>query len=247
VTYDTPLAVDLGGDSTILHLSSRYYEWLVGGAVARSNGSGVHHPVFARMYARMAKDFEAKGAAEHRDEALAGLAGRVVEVGAGTGANFVHYPSTVTEVIALEPEPYLRDIATTAATAAPVPVTVLDGVADRLPLDDASCDAGVASLVLCTVPDQAAALAELRRVIRPGGELRFFEHVRADTPGFARFQRVVNVAWPRLGGGCHASRATLAAIEAAGFEVERVRRFTFRPSLIVAPTSPHIVGLARRP
>jgi ubiquinone/menaquinone biosynthesis C-methylase UbiE len=214
--------------------------------VAGSNASGVHHPVFARKYARMAKEFEAKGAAEHRDETLRDLAGRVVEVGAGTGANFGHYPVTVTEVVAVEPEPYLRDIATKAATSAPVPVTVHDGVADRVPLDDASCDAGLASLVLCTVADQAAALAELRRVIRPGGELRFFEHVRAETPGFARFQRVVDLAWPRLGGGCHTSRDTLAAIDAAGFVLEKVRRFDFRPSLVVAPTTPHVIGVARR-
>jgi ubiquinone/menaquinone biosynthesis C-methylase UbiE len=215
--------------------------------MAESTSAGVHHPVFARMYARMAKEFEAKGAAEHRYEALRDLRGRVVEVGAGTGANFAHYPATVTEVVAVEPEPYLRDIAAKAATTAPVPVTVLDGVADRLPLDDASCDAGVASLVLCTVADPAAALAELRRVIRPGGELRFFEHVRAQTPGFARFQRVVDVVWPRLGGGCHTSRDTVAAIETAGLEIQTVRRFDFRPSLVVAPVTPHVIGVARRP
>ena len=203
--------------------------------------------MFARMYARMARDFEAKGAAEHREEALAGLTGRVVEIGAGTGANFVHYPATVTEVVAVEPEAYLRDLAAQAAASAPVPVTVLDGMADDLPLDDAACDAGVASLVLCTVPDQAAALGELRRVIRPGGELRFFEHVRSESPRLARVQRAIDVVWPRLGGGCHTNRATLDGIEAAGFTVEKLRRFTFRPSLVVAPTAPHIIGLARRP
>jgi ubiquinone/menaquinone biosynthesis C-methylase UbiE len=215
--------------------------------MVESSGSGVHHPVFARMYARMAEELEAKGAAQHRDEALAGLVGRVAEIGAGPGTNFAHYPATVTEVVAVEPEPYLREIASRAAASAPIPVTVLDGMADRLPVEDASCDAGVTSLVLCTVNDPAAALAELRRVIRPGGELRFFEHVRAVTPGFARFQRVVDVVWPRVGGGCHTSRDTLAAIEAAGFEVERVRRFSFRPSLAVAPVSPHVIGVARRP
>jgi ubiquinone/menaquinone biosynthesis C-methylase UbiE len=206
-----------------------------------------HHPLFARMNARMAEDFEAKGGADLRAEALAGLAGQVVEVGAGTGINFGHYPTSVTEVVAVEPEPYLRQLATEAAASADVPVTVVDGEAGRLPLAAASCDAGVASLVLCSVPNQAEALAELRRVIRPGGELRFFEHVRSDRAGFGRFQRAIDIVWPHVGGGCHTSRATLDAIEAAGFEVERVRRFTFRPSLIVAPTSPHIVGLARRP
>ncbi len=204
------------------------------------------HPRFARMYARMAADFEAKGAAEHRTETLAGLTGRVVEVGAGTGINFRHYPTTVTEIVAVEPEPYLRDLASKAATSASVPVTVVDGHAEHLPLDDASCDAGVAALVLCSVPNQAAALAELRRVIRPGGELRFYEHVRSDRPGFARAQQVLDAVWPVLGGGCHASRTTLDAIQTAGFDVETVRRFSFRPSLIVAPVAPHIIGTARR-
>jgi ubiquinone/menaquinone biosynthesis C-methylase UbiE len=205
------------------------------------------HPLFARMYARMAADFEAKGAREHRTEALAGLTGRVVELGAGTGINFRHYPTTVTEVVAVEPEPYLRAIATDAAVKVEVPVTVMDGHAERLPLDDASCDAGVASLVLCSVPDQAAALAELRRVIRPGGELRFYEHVRSDRPGFARAQQALDIVWPYLGGGCHASRTTLEAIERAGFELESVRSFSFRPSVVVAPVAPHIIGTARRP
>jgi ubiquinone/menaquinone biosynthesis C-methylase UbiE len=216
--------------------------------MARSGAvTTVHHPLFARMYARLADQFEAKGAAELRDEALAGLAGRVVEVGAGTGINFAHYPETVAEVVAVEPEPYLRELATRAAGAARVPVTVVDGVADRLPLDEASCDAGVASLVLCSVPDQAAALGELRRVIRPGGELRFFEHVLADTPRLARAQRASDVVWPRVSGGCHADRRTLEAIGGAGFVVDNVREFRFRPSLLTTLTSPHIVGVARRP
>src|SRR6266545_2017190 len=153
----------------------------------RTRRSTVHHPLFARLYERMAPAFEAKGGAAHRDELLASLTGRVVEVGAGTGLNFRHYPTTVTEVVAVEPEPYLRGKAEQAAETASIAVTVLDGVADHLPLDRASCDAGVASLVLCSVRDQAAALAELRRVIKPGGQLRFYEHVRSRSPRFARF------------------------------------------------------------
>ncbi|MGH9187852.1 MAG: class I SAM-dependent methyltransferase [Acidimicrobiales bacterium] len=216
--------------------------------MSRSDGSsGVRHPLFARLYARMAEQFEERGAAEHGEEALAGLAGRVVEVGAGTGTNFSHYPGTVTEVVAVEPERYLRQLAVEAAATAKVPVEVVDGVADRLPLEDGSCDAGVASLVLCSVPDQAAALGELRRVIRPGGELRFYEHVQAESAGFARFQRALDVVWPHVGGGCHASRATLDAIREAGFEVEQVRRFDFRASLVTRPLAPHVIGVARRP
>jgi ubiquinone/menaquinone biosynthesis C-methylase UbiE len=169
-------------------------------------------------------------------------------VGAGNGMNFQHYPETVSEVVAVEPEPYLRARASEAAEKVGVPITVGDGVADHLPLDDASVDAGVASLVLCSVPDQPRALAELRRVIKPGGELRFYEHVVARKPGFARFQRLLDrTFWPYAGGGCHCSRDTGAAIEAAGFEIESLRRFKFQPSPIVVAVAPHIIGTARRP
>jgi ubiquinone/menaquinone biosynthesis C-methylase UbiE len=208
----------------------------------------VHHPIFARVYQRISAGGEKAGAAEHRDELLNGLSGRVVEVGAGNGLNFQHYAETVNEVVAVEPEPYLRDRAQKAAEKVNLPVTVVDGVADRLPLDDSSVDAGVASLVLCSVPDQARALAELRRVIKPGGELRFYEHVVATKPGFARFQRLLDrTFWPHVGGGCHCSRDTTAAIEAAGFEIESLRRFKFQPSPIVIAVAPHIIGTARRP
>jgi ubiquinone/menaquinone biosynthesis C-methylase UbiE len=207
----------------------------------------VHHPIFARMYRRMAAQFEGKGASEHRDELLAGLAGRVIEVGAGTGLNFAHYPDAVTEVLAVEPESYLRAVAVDAARDANVPVKVVDGTADELPADDAEFDAGVASLVLCSVPIQASALGELFRVIRPGGELRFYEHVRSTTPALACAQRALDVVWPHLGGGCHTSRDTEHAITAAGVVIERVQHFTFRPAFFSAPVSPIILGAARRP
>ena len=212
-----------------------------------NRGVVVHNPIFARMYARMGASFEAKGGAELRDEMLAGAAGRVIEVGAGTGLNFPHYPATVTEVVAVEPESYLRARAEQAATEAPVPVRVVDGTADALPSEDATFDVGVASLVLCSVPDQDAALAELFRVIRPGGELRFYEHIRSDRPRFAHFQQTVDLVWPKIGGGCHTSRPTDHVIEAAGFGIERIRRLTFRPATFAYPVSPHVVGLARRP
>jgi SAM-dependent methyltransferase len=134
-------------------------------------------PRFARMYLRTSKNAEARGATEHRRRLLDGLHGTVLELGAGHGLNFPHYPAEVSEVIAIEPEPTLRARATEAAASAPVPVRVLAGVADELPVADESVDAAVTSLVLCSVPDQRRALAELRRVLRPGGELRFYEHV----------------------------------------------------------------------
>ena len=185
-------------------------------------------------------------AVNHRRELLAGLTGRVIELGAGNGLNFKHYPETVTEVIAVEPEAHLRGIAEDEAASASVPVTVVDGVSASLPVDDASLDAGVASLVLCSVPDQAEALAELRRVIRPGGELRFYEHVLAEEGAMARAQRVIGKVWPLFAGGCHPDRDTAKAIEAAGFEIEKIRRFPFRPCLIEYPVTPRILGVARR-
>jgi ubiquinone/menaquinone biosynthesis C-methylase UbiE len=206
----------------------------------------VHHPIFARLYARLSPAME-PGVVERRRALLAGLGGRVIEVGAGNGLNFPHYPPKVTEVLAVEPEPYLRGLAQATAERASVPIRVVDGTADRLPAEDGAFDAAIASLVLCSVPDQAHALAELRRVIRPGGELRFLEHVLADTPKLARVQRMVDPVWPFFGGGCHASRDTLAAIRAAGFEVERVERFRFPEAKLGPPTSPHVIGAARRP
>ena len=209
--------------------------------------SAVSNPIFARVYARVSAKTEKAGQAEHRRELLEGLSGRVVEVGAGHGVNFAHYPATVEEVIAVEPEPFLRARAQEAAARAEVSVRVVDGVADELPLDTGSMDAGAASLVLCTVPDPRRALAELHRVIRPGGELRFYEHVLGDRPGYARFQQAVTKVWPFFAGGCHPNREPGDAIARAGFIIERQRRFTFRPFVIEAPVAPRILGVARRP
>lgn len=151
------------------------------------------------------------------------------------------------EVVAVEPEPYLRTRAEEAAAEARVRVKVVEGTADAIPADDASFDAGVASLVLCSVPDQDSALAELMRVVRPGGELRFYEHVLADDPRFARFQHAAAAVVPAARRGCHPNRATVSAIERAGFVVEECRRFSFRPSIVAYPVTPHAIGSARRP
>jgi ubiquinone/menaquinone biosynthesis C-methylase UbiE len=209
----------------------------------------VHHPIFARwIYPRVSAAAERRGGAGHRSELLAGLSGRVIEVGAGNGINFPYYPPSVHELVAVEPESYLRSHAAPAAKAAPVPIRVVDSVAENLPMEDASFDAGVVSLVLCSVADPARALAELLRVIRPGGELRFYEHVRATTRALARLQRVVDATfWPLLAGGCHTGRDTRAAIEQAGFRVERRRDFMFRPCSMAFPAAPHVLGVARRP
>ncbi len=207
----------------------------------------VKHPVFARLYERLSVKEDERGANRFRAELLDGASGRAIEVGAGNGLNFAHYPTNVSHVVAVEPEPRLRASAARAAATAPVPIEVVAGVADRLPADDGAFDIGVASLVLCTVPDQDAALAELRRVIRPGGELRFYEHVVSRRRGAAVVQRALDATlYPPLAGGCHLARDTVAAIERAGFRIESSRRFPWGPSAI-GPQVAHVVGTARRP
>lgn len=209
--------------------------------------SRVRHPVFARLYAWGSPRMEPE-LAGHRRELLAGLSGQVVEVGAGNGLNFRHYPTEVTRVLAVEPEPHLRAAAEQAARQAPVPVEVVDGLADDLPSADGVFDAAVVSLVLCSVPDQHTALTEIARVLRPGGRLRFLEHVRAeDSAGLRRVQRTLDATvWPHLAGGCHTGRDTAAAITAAGFRIERLDRLRIPDLRVGLPTSPHIRGAAVR-
>jgi SAM-dependent methyltransferase len=205
------------------------------------------HPIFARVYARISPAMDRGGLAEHRARLLDGLAGAVVEVGCGNGRNFPHYPAAVTRVLAVEPDPHLRGIAEHAATHAPVPIEVVAGIANRIPVDDGSCDAAVASLVLCSVGDPQAALREIHRVLRPGGQLRFLEHVQARGAALRRVQRALDATlWPRLAGGCHTGRDTEAAIRAAGFTIVRIEHFDFPPGRIRQPASPHITGAATR-
>lgn len=206
------------------------------------------NPRFARLYRRSRKTADRRGEAEHRRRVLAGLSGRVVELGAGDGANLSLYPRAVTEVIAVEPERHLRADAQRAAHEASVPVTVVCAFAESLPVEDGSVGAVLASLVLCTVPDVEAALAEARRVLSPGGELRFYEHVHATDQPLRALLEVADrsTLWPRLAGGCHPARDTEQAIRDAGFTIERRERFNFSPTALLPPV-PHILGVARRP
>jgi ubiquinone/menaquinone biosynthesis C-methylase UbiE len=145
----------------------------------------IRHRFFARVYPGISARGEKRGAHEHRVRLLDGVSGRVIEVGAGHGANFPLYPESVTHLLAVEPEDHLRALAEEAASGARIPVEVVPGRAENLPAEDESFDAAVASLVLCTVEDQTQAIAELHRVLRAGGELRFYEHVVAEQPGGA--------------------------------------------------------------
>lgn len=189
---------------------------------------------------------EKQGLAAHRARLLEGLRGSVLEVGAGNGLNFAHYPPGVTRVLAVEPDRYLRERALAAAGNAGPRIEVVDGTAERLPAEDGTFDSAVMSLVLCTI-DQAAALGEARRVLKPDGTLHFLEHVRAGTPGLARVQRAVDATvWPLLFGGCHTHRDTLRAVEDAGFTVTGLERFRFPESGVPSPASTCIRGVARR-
>jgi ubiquinone/menaquinone biosynthesis C-methylase UbiE len=205
------------------------------------------HPLFARCLARSAAIAERKGAGALRDRLAGGLTGRVVEIGAGSGVQFRHYPPAVTEVVAIEPEPNLRALAQEAARDATVAIRVEPGLAQELPLERDSMDAAVCSGVLCSVGDPAAVLAELARVVRPGGELRFYEHVASPRPRAAALQRGLDATgiWARMMGGCRTARDTAAAITAAGFQIERIERFSFRPTALDTPVAPKILGRAR--
>lgn len=215
---------------------------------ASTRGEWRSHPRFAKVYERASPRTLAHGGAKRRTQLLAGLRGTVLEVGAGNGLNFAYYPSTVDRVLAVEPEPTLRDAAHDNAARAQVPIDIVDGVAERLPVENGGVDAAVVSLVLCSVVDQPAAVAELFRVIRPGGELRLFEHIQAETRGKLRAQRIADATvWPRFAGGCHTARDTLGTIEAAGFEIESRERFDFPDIWLWMPATPHVVGVARRP
>jgi ubiquinone/menaquinone biosynthesis C-methylase UbiE len=211
------------------------------------NTRTVHHPIFARLYPRIGKAMNRGGMTQRRQTLLAGLTGQVIEVDAGDGLNFEHYPPTTAHVLAIEPETHLRRLARAAARHAPVPVEVVDGLAQRIPAAaDDSTDAVVVSLVLCSLPNPDTALREIHRVLKPGGQLRFLEHVRADTPGLASIQRLLDATiWPRLAGGCHLGRDTTTAIERSGFTIERLDRFQFPDAR--NPSSFHILGTATHP
>ncbi|MET4093687.1 class I SAM-dependent methyltransferase [Arthrobacter sp. UYCu712] len=200
---------------------------------------------FGRNFARMGPRMDARGAAEHRRRLVEAAHGSVVEIGAGYGATFPFYPAAVTGVLALEPDPTLRDLALAAAARAPVPITVQDGVAESLPAADASIDVVVCSLVLCSVAEQPAALAEAVRALRPGGLLLFYEHVRSEHRVLGAAEDLLTPLWSRLAGGCHPNRDTAAAIAGADLTVLSLERFGFS-ALPGNPRVAHILGVAAK-
>ncbi|GAA3196264.1 MULTISPECIES: class I SAM-dependent methyltransferase [Streptomyces] len=219
------------------------------GRSAKTARDPVHHPLFARCYARVSVAAETRaGMATVRRRLLGGLSGRVIEIGAGNGLNFAHYPDTVSEIVAIEPERDLRTLAVEAALRAEVPVDVAPGVAEALPVKSEAFDAAVLSLVLCSVRDVPRALAEVRRVLRPGGEVRFFEHGLGGGRLMNLTQRALDrTVWPPLAGGCHVAREPVAALREAGFDLGPYRRTLMPEKGPVLPTSYCVIGTAWRP
>lgn len=198
------------------------------------------HPIFAALYDPMVASAERRWMGERRALLLAGARGAVLEVGGGTGANLAHYRD-VDRVTIVEPDPYMRKKLGPKVVATRVPVEVSAAGAETLPFPDGSFDTAVSTLVMCTVPDQALALGEIRRVLRPGGRLLFIEHVRAEG-AMARWQDRIEPLWGRLLGGCHPNRDTVAAIEEAGIEIERFE--AFYPPGPMSGLTPHVQGSA---
>jgi ubiquinone/menaquinone biosynthesis C-methylase UbiE len=198
--------------------------------------------LFAATYDRMSARTERAGLATNRQLLLAGAKGRVLEIGAGTGANLPYYGAAVESLTVTEPEgPMLKRLERRARAEAPT-ATVVRAPAEDLPFEDDSFDTAVSTLVLCGVADQPRALRELRRVLKPGGRLLFLEHVRSDDPDIARLQDRMN-AFNRFLVGCDCNRSTLEAIKAAGFDVLEVEQTEINdtPRFV----RPAIVGAAR--
>lgn len=180
---------------------------------------------------------------ERKRALLAGLRGRVVEIGPGGGVNFPYYDASAVEWIGVEPNPFAHDRLLAEAARHRVKAALLQGTAESIPVPDASVDAVVSTLVLCSVTSQAAALAEIRRILRPGGRFVFVEHVAAPHGSLLRrLQRAVRSPWRLAGGGCEPDRETATAIGRAGFSRVHLDRF----ALPLPVVSPHVAGVAER-
>jgi len=198
--------------------------------------------LMAAIYDGMMRASEEACLAQWRAELLRELSGAVLEIGAGTGATLSLYPNTVTRLVMSEPDPHMRRKLAARRSAN---VEISDASIEKLPFEKESFDAVVCSLVLCSVADPQAALAQIRRVLKPGGRLVFLEHVAAEgKPSRLKWQRRIEPVWKHLMGNCHLTRHTEAAIEAAGFRIERIQRESMRKALPVC--RPSIRGIARR-
>ena len=207
------------------------------------------HPLFAALYDRLLASAEEGGLQEMRATLLADATGRTLELGAGTGHNLPHYAASVTELVLTEPDPHMasrlrKHVA--VEPPAPVDVRVLDAPAEDLPFDDGSFDTVVSTLLLCTVEDPCRAVAEARRVLRPGGSLLYLEHVRdPDGARLARWQDRLARPWGWIAGGCHPNRPTAETLAVGGLELESLHRENFPNTAWTPWMTPMIRGTAR--
>ena len=176
-----------------------------------------------------------------RKALVAEAAGKVLELGVGTGQNLRFYAPGV-RVVGVEPDAGMLRAAVPRAASAPASIQLILGAGEALPFEDDAFDQVVASLVLCSVTSPTQVLTEVRRVLKPDGLLRFYEHVRSDSAGWARMQDLITPVWKRLADGCCPNRATVDAIQRAGFVVESLETFP----LGLYPTRPQVLGVARR-
>jgi len=208
------------------------------------------HKWFAALFDRIMAPAERSFMKEARQYVAGQAQGRVLEIGCGTGANFAYYTDAVAEVIATDPDPYMLDRARKKLSAATAtrPIEIHEAPAEELPFEDASFDTVVDTINMCTIGDLAEALAEMKRVLRPSGQLRFYEHVRYEHPAGALAQDIITPVWKWFGAGCHPNRDVAASIRNAGFEIVDLEHLTPVPPLPpMLFTRPHIMGFAIRP
>jgi SAM-dependent methyltransferase len=207
-------------------------------------GPSLSQRLFARGYDWVFDRIDGHGSGEHRRRLAEGASGEVLEIGAGTGRNLTLYRNA-SRLVALEPDPGMLARAEQVVRRAAVPVEVVEGWAERLPFPDSSFDTVVASYVLCSVTEPDRVVAEARRVLRSGGTLRFYEHVRAGDARLSRWQDRLERPWGWLVRGCHPNRDTLGTISEAGLRVVEVDAFDFE--LMPPIVRPHVLGVAERP
>ena len=205
------------------------------------------HKWFAAIYDRMSAPEERRFMGEVRAELAGGARGKILEIGAGTGLNFPHYRDGA-EVIATEPDPYMRQRAQRRLMEAGRHIELREASAEELPFESDSFDTVVGTLVMCSVPNPQRALAEIKRVLKPGGEYRFYEHVRYESAFGAFWQDAVLPVWRWFAAGCHPNRDTVQAIRNAGFDVvelEKSKPLPPVPPMVFA--RPHVKGIAKSP
>lgn len=178
---------------------------------------------FSSFYDALLKGSEEAGLRERRREVLSAAMGRTIDIGAGTGANLGLFPPG-TEVVMAEPDPHMTKRLRQKLAESGSGVELVEAGAEGLPFEDDSFDTAVFTLVLCTVPDPPAALAEAARVLKPGGQLLFLEHVRAEQPGTARWQDRLETPWKFFADGCHCNRDTVADIESSPLTLDELQR-----------------------